>query len=186
MPVIKENPDRIIKDCTDVIEHLRGCKDVESEQSEAHYYMGMAFYNKGVVDIDKGCLGNAEYYFSQVACNRKADPYLRAMALYSCGVCWGKLRNDEQSKDYFEKALNEFDTITNNPGTDYDMRARALHYCSKCCDDLGYDQRAESYSDKAEESGFCDEPQLHYLGVIVQKSEDLKNRVMGHQKGADE
>ncbi len=62
--------------------------------------------------------------------------------------------------------------------TDYDMRAKALCYCAVCCDELCYNERAECYFEKAEESGFVNDPQPHYLGAIVQKSEDLKKRVI--------
>ena len=186
------NPDKIIKDCTYVIERLIHHPDIDKvrallpERNKAHFYRGRAKYNKGVVLPDQGCFSNAEHDFAQVARNSNADPNIRVMALYYCGVCWGKLHNDDLSKDYFEKALNKFDEIADNPNTDYEARVKALYYCSCCCTDLweiehvkSYLEKAEVYIRKAEESGFVDEPQLHYLGAIVQKSEDLKKRVMG-------
>ena len=130
----------------------------------------------GVVDIDKGCFRHAVDDFGQVARNHNTDPHIHAMALYYCGVCWGELRNDELSKDYFEKALNEFDTIANNPGTDYDMPARTLHYCGVCCDKLSqleqskpyfYLEQSKSYHERADESGFVNEPQPHYLEPVL-------------------
>ena len=175
----RDDPDRIIKDCADVIEHLKWSRDLQPEIIKAHYYKGRANHHKGVVDIDEGCFRHAVHDFEQVARNHNADPHIHAMALYYCGVCWGKLRNDELSKDYFEKALKEFDTIANNPGTDYDMPARAFHYCGVCCDKLSQLEQSKSYHERADESGFVNEPQPYDLGAIVQKSEDLKKRVMG-------
>ena len=184
----RDDPDRIIKDCADVIEHLKWSRDLQPEIIKAHYYRGRANHHKGVVDIDEGCFRHAVHDFEQVARNHNADPHIHAMALYYCGVCSGGLGNDEPSKDYFEKALNKFDTIANNPGTDYDMLARALHYCGVCCDKLSqleqskpyfYLEQSQSYHERADESGFVNEPQPYDLGAIVQKSEDLKKRVMG-------
>ena len=175
--ITREDPDRIISDCNDVIEYLKLRRDLQPELMKAHYYKGKANYNKGVVHRDKGCLSIADYDFAQVAHNRHADSHMRSMALFHRGVYW-KASGIQYSKEYFEKALDKFDKIANDPKTDYDMRAKTFYYCSLCCTELCHNERAECYFEKAEGSGFVDEPQLHYLGSIVQKAEDLKKRVM--------
>ena len=177
--ITREDPDRIIADCNDVIERLKWRKDLKPELVEAHYYKGKANYNKGVVHTDKGCLSMADHDFAQVEHhNRHADPYIRAMALFYRGVYW-KASGTQYSKEYFEKALDKFDKIANDPKTDYGMRSKTFYYCSLCCTELYHNDRAECYFEKAEGSGFVDEPQLHYLGSTVQKADYLKKQVMG-------
>lgn len=99
--IVQVDPNKIEKDCTDMI------ADLESRVGllpEAYYYRGRARYYKGVKDEDLSSIGNALADFERAAHNDNADPQICAEAFYYCGFCWEKLGNCNKSKDCFRRA----------------------------------------------------------------------------------
>ena len=110
------DPDRIIDNCTDVIDHLVHSPDKDKvlsllpEWDKAQFYRGRAYYYKGEIKGDKGYFFQSEHDFQQVADNNRADLDMRTMALYFRGLCCKKLGQDERSECYLDRARkNGFD-----------------------------------------------------------------------------
>ena len=101
------NPDRIIKDCTDVIDHIvrAPVPSLLPERDKAKYYRGRARYYKGEVESERGDFLTALSDFLTVAQNHRTTARdMRAIAWHFCGLCCKKLGEDERSECYFDKA----------------------------------------------------------------------------------
>ncbi len=97
--------DRIINDCTDMIKRLLSCMDLRTERMKLYYCRGRALYYKGEIESEKGCSRRALSAFLTVAQDRiRTDRDMRAVAWHFCGLCCQKLREDERSECYLDKA----------------------------------------------------------------------------------
>lgn len=104
MPNALVDPDKIMMDCDNIINHLKSCPDLLSEKIEAHYYRGRARYTKGANNKDEFSISNALDDFQKVAHNDNADRHTCAEASYFCALCWAELGQPKHSECYFKKA----------------------------------------------------------------------------------
>ena len=104
MPNVPVNPDRIMMDCDNIINHLKSRPDLLSEKIEAHYYRGRARYTKGVNNKDEFSISNALDDFQKVAHNENVDRHICAEASYFCGLCWVETGQPKRSECYFKRA----------------------------------------------------------------------------------
>ena len=101
----RDDPDRIIKDCTDMINHLLSRLDLRTEQMKLHYCRGRTLYYKGEIESDKGSFHVALSDFLKVAQDRiRTNRDLRSIAWHFCGLCCQSLGQSERSECYFDKA----------------------------------------------------------------------------------
>lgn len=104
----RHDSDRIINDCTDTIGHLLSCMDLRTGRMKLYYCRGRALYYKGEIESEKGCFRQALSNFLMVAQDHiRTDRDMRAVAWHFCGLCCQKLREDERSECYFDKARKE-------------------------------------------------------------------------------
>ena len=104
MPNILVDPDRIMMDCDNVIDHLKSCPDLLSETIEAHYYRGRARYDKGMKNNDESSISNALADFGRVAYDDNADHDIRAEAFHFSVLCWEALDSPDNAEKYRQQA----------------------------------------------------------------------------------